>query len=436
MRALAVLLLVPAIASGDKLARGPDALLQISDVVTGLGPVTDFAFLPGSDGRMMITEKSGELKVWRPGGKAVTVARFPVDEASEKGLLGVVADPDFARTRRLFLYYSLADDAGGTRLDRHRVVSVVLRPDDSLVPGSEKLLVRGLRGPANHDGGALAIGPDGKLYIGVGDTGCNSGRPPEPPTAPTNYFPTCLSNANGKILRINLDGTIPADNPLMKIEKVPACGERCSAAIDPRVTAPPRKEIWAWGFRNPWRFWFDSRTGKLWVGDVGEITYEEIGIAVAGRHHGWPWREGPHGWPITRCSEIGPPGGPCVDPVYHCRHGGGSDGNDGDCQSITGGVIVDSCRWPEGWRGRYLFGDNANARLWTLRVNPARDGVIAGSREDLGRLAGIPVSIHLGPNGDVYLAVFPGGTGRIIKIAPQKPEVCPQALPPAKPSRK
>ncbi len=274
----------------------------------------------------------------------------------------------------------------------------------------------GLRGPANHDGGALAVGPDGKLYVGVGDSGCNTGAPPEPPRTPDNFFATCLSNANGKILRVNLDdGTAAADNPLASVAPATACGDVCGAAIGAAL-APPRPEIWAWGFRNPWRFWFDPQTGRLWVGDVGESTYEEIDVAVAGRHHGWPWREGPHGWPTSKCREVVPDTGDCVDPVYHCRHGAASGGIDGDCQSITGGAIVDAPGWPASERGRYFFADNVTGQVWSVAVSADRLSVQPGSRREVVRVgSGAPVSLRLGPEGDLYIAVLPG---RIVKLAP------------------
>ncbi len=382
--------------------------------MTGLGGTTDVAFLP--DGRMVITEKEGALKVRRQDGTVALAGTFDVDTESEKGLLGVAVDPAFASTRRLVLYYSASDAAGGTDLDRHRVVTLLLRPDDTLDRGSERVLVRGLRGPANHDGGALGFGPDGKLYVGVGDSGCNSGAPPEPPREPSNHFATCLSNANGKILRVDLDGSIPGDNPLVGMAAVTACGDVCATPVG-AVTAPPRPEIWAWGFRNPWRLWLDPVTGRLWVGDVGESTYEEIDVVEPGRHHGWPWREGPHGWPSSKCRETIPDTGDCVDPAYHCRHGEASGGIDGDCESITGGLIVDTAAWPAAARGRYYFGDNVNGRIWSLAVDGSRTGVIAGSRREEARTSGgTPVSLRLGPDGDVYLALFPG---RVAKLGPR-----------------
>lgn len=408
----------------------PDFVVE--EAVGDLGPVTDFAFLPA--GEMVILEKDGNVKVRAANGAVTVAARFPVDDASEKGMLGVAVDPAFASNRRLFLYYSLADKAGGSDLDRHHVVSVVLSPERRIDLAAQKILVRGLRGPRNHDGGGLAVGPDGKLYVGVGDTGCNSNRRPDTPYEPTNTFGTCLTNGNGKILRVELDGAIPRDNPLAGGAKVTACGRRCGDTVSPSATAAPRADIWAWGLRNPWRFWFDPKTKSLWAGDVGEITWEEITIVEKGKHHGWPWREGAAGWPRAKCDEVTPGAGACVEPVYACMHppsmgdmvrGGGKTGGgnvDADCQSITGGVILDGCPWPAAQRGLYLFGDNANARMWTLKVNAPRNGVEPRSRREVARLTGLPVSIHLGPDGAAYVASFPGDAGRVLRVRPKHPD--------------
>ncbi|HET9595942.1 MAG TPA: PQQ-dependent sugar dehydrogenase [Anaeromyxobacteraceae bacterium] len=398
-------------AGGGSPGAGP--VLALTTAQDGLGQVTDVAFLP--DGRWVITEKDGAVKVRDTAGTVHVAGTYSVDTASEKGLLGVAVDPAFATTHRIFLYYSASDAAGGTDADRQRAVSVALAADGTLDrAGSERVLVKGLRGPANHDGGALAVGPDGKLYVGVGDSGCNTGAPPEPPSTPDNFFATCLTSGNGKILRVDLDGNVPADGPLAGVSAATACGPSCGVA--PSSLAPPRPDLWAWGFRNPWRFWFDPATGLLWVGDVGEASYEEITVALPGRHHGWPWREGKHGWPIAKCRETVPDTGDCVEPVYECRHGAAAAGVDGDCQSITGGLIVDTERWPASARGRYWFSDNVNGRVWSAAVTADRRGIVAGSRREEARIdGGAAVSLRLGPEGDLYLVVLPG---RILKLGP------------------
>ena len=411
LRTLALLVVAACPASAGAAAGAPpsDPAFRVEASVAGLGPTTDLAFLP--DGRMIVTEKTGAVKLVERG-HARQIGAFPVDTRSEKGLLGVVVDPAFDRTRRLFFYYSRADAAGGTDADRNRVVSVRLGEAGALEPTSEKVLVKDLRGPANHDGGGLAIGPDGLLYVGVGDSGCNSGRRPEPPYEPTNHFATCLSSANGKILRVGLDGRVPEDNPLASIPSATACGASCAAR--PSGVAPPRREIWAWGFRNPWRFAFDPQTGLLWVGDVGEITWEELTIAEKGRHHGWPWREGRHGWPRAKCRETVSDAGECVDPVYECGRDAPA-GADGGCRSITGGAFLAGPRWPEPLRRRYVFADNANGRLWSIELTADRRGVVPGTRREIAVARGMPVSLRVGPEGDVYVAVLPG---EILRISP------------------
>lgn len=416
----------------DSLSPEAAQLFTMTPFATGLGDLTDFRFLP--DGRVLIAEKGGRVVVREEDGTLVTSATLAVDTESEKGLLGVEVDPGFEQNGFVYLYYSCAQALGAEPCDddnRHRVSRFVLASDGTIDLNSETLLVRGLRGPENHDGGALAIGPDGKLYIGVGDTGCNSAQPPGQNI--TNWFGTCLTNANGKILRVNLDGTVPADNPLVAESGVTACGATCSTQPDPANLAAPRTDIWAWGLRNPWRMWFDPQTGNLWVGDVGEVTFEELSIVTGGKHYGWPFREGGQGQDAGTCATMTPQSGDCVDPVYFCRHGPAADGIDGDCTSINGGVIVDSCRWPAPWRGRLYFGDNANGRLWSLALNDARSGPLASDagvspRGDLGVITGgLPVSFQLGPEGDLYVGVFDQAAtaGRIVQVSPIAPETCP-----------
>jgi len=396
-------------ASAQTLAAGaPQDTFQFSTAASGLGQHTDFRFLP--DGRIVLISKTGEVRIRKTDATVSVAGTFSVDTESEKGLLGVEVHPQFATNSTLFFYYSLSDSSGGTDLDRHHVVSVTLKADNTLDMATLKVLVKDLRGPANHDGGGLSLSQDGtKLFIGVGDTGCN--RSPDPPNPPGNFFPTCLTNGNGKILRVNLDGTIPSDNPLVGVSAVTACGSSCGTA--PTGTGTPRTDIWAWGFRNPWRIWVDPTTGRLWAGDVGERTREEISIVERNRHHGWPWREGTFGWPVTKCTETVPNTGNCLDPVHEL--------NRTDSQSITGGAIVDSCDWPTTFRGLYFFGDNANGKLWTLQPTPARDGVVMGSRKDFGSVGGA-VSIRPGPDGALYVASV--SSGRLIKFEPKTKVTC------------
>jgi MYXO-CTERM domain-containing protein len=416
---LVVALLTAGTAKAQTLAAGaPSNNFTLTVFVSGASQITDFRFLP--DGRVVFTQKTGEVMVRLTNGTVVQAGSFPVDTDSEKGLLGVEPHPQFGQgtNRTLFFYYSLSDAAGGTDLNRHRVVSITLADNNTLTANTETVLLQNLRGPANHDGGGLAIGPDGKLYVGVGDTGCNSNLPPGGTI--TNYTATCLTQANGKILRINLDGTIPADNPLVG-RVVPACDSTsCNANPVPvSYTGVPRTEIWSWGFRNPFRFSFDQTTGNLWVGDVGEVTYEEVNLVTKGQHYGYPYREGAFGYPLSTCATVGPQdgGAHCVDPKYFCLHGAASGGIDGNCESITGGTFLDSPSWPAAFRGLYYFGDNVLGTVWTLTPNAARDGFVSNPRVVFASGFGTPVRFIVGPDGNLYIANYTDNT--IVVISPQ-----------------
>ncbi|MBX7101180.1 MAG: PQQ-dependent sugar dehydrogenase, partial [Myxococcaceae bacterium] len=409
--------------------------------VAPLSTPTDMRFLP--DGRMIIIEKGGynqnadqdvnaRVLIRANDGTLKLAGTFPVNIYSEQGLLGVEVDPDFATNRTLYFYYSRANGAGGTATNRHRIVSIGLKNDDTLDTATESILVQNLRGPANHNGGALAIGPDRRLYIGVGDTGCNATCCPA-----NNNFASCLSNGNGKILRVELDGGIPSDNPLFGVASATACGAGCTSSISASVKAAPRTEIWAWGLRNAFRMSFDPKTGFLWAGDVGESAREEIDIIKGGKHYGYPWQEG-----VARCNQgstnssgsvcspdagicdvYTPGSGNCMPPVWDCAH------QNNVCTSITGGTFVDSCSWPATSRGNYFFGDNAAGSFWSMQVNAARDGVAAGANPVIRLLTAgagnpfkVPTSFKVGPDGNLYVVDYQDN--RVARVSPVTPLSC------------
>lgn len=409
---LASCLVVSSAAFADDLANGVNTELQLDLMVSGLSAPTGGAFLP--DGRLLITEQaSGRVLLWDGVAAPTEVGRVAVEASSERGLLGVTVDPQFETSRRVYFYYS----TGGAQAAGYALMDAAT---DLIDTANMTVLVTGMAANRNHNGGAIAFGPDGYLYLGVGDTGCNCGCAPG--TNTSNYSGTCLTALKGKVLRVDRDGGIPSDNPLVNETAVAACGQGldCRAAgTAPTGMGPPRTEIYNWGFRNPWRFAFDEQTGHLWIGDVGEVTYEEITISTGpGQHHGWPYREGMEGQPVTRCNEITPQSGDCKEPaVVYPR----SESPQTRSASVTGGVFSNHCSWPVAWHGLYWFGDYAKARVWAVTPNAARDGVDGGRTVIVTGAQG-PVHFMRGPDGGIYYLDV--NTGTLWRITPAQPVSC------------
>ena len=414
MRALFVVAavgLLPAVAIAQD-TLDPDVAdeLLLDPLISGLDAPTAAEFLP--DGRLVIIEQFGDIKLWDGQSTPRTIGTINVQTGFERGLLGLAIDPQFQSSRRLYIYYSQdgAQKAGWVTLDA--------TTDE--VAGPPTAILEGMGAGRNHNGGGIVFGPDGHLYIGVGDTGCNCSCAPGQNNR--NYFPTCLSNLQGKILRIDRDGNVPSTNPLTGNIQVPQCtGTDCRSGGDqfPSTTGPAATEIYNWGFRNPWRFAFDEQTGFLWIGDVGEISWEEVTVSTApGQHHGWPFREGANGQAVSECADTTPTSGDCREPAFEYPR---SEAPNGSQASITGGVFSNDCRWPEPWRGQYWFGDFVKARVWTLTPNTARDGV-QGERTVVVVGAGGPVHFFNGPDGGVYYVAASGGS--IFRIRPANPIDC------------
>ena len=228
-----------------------------STVAAGLVQPTAIAFRP--DGGMLVTEKGGALRLVR-GSETVTLTSLPVCTDKSMGLLGVAVDPGFSLNGFIYLYRTrpVGNEGPGCPTEPGRVNEIVrLRLEGDRVAEGPVPIFTGIRTDnGQHNGGTLRIGLDGKLYVSTGDTGVGDFLPGgfTPPGGSTNPFAQILGELPGKVLRIGLDGGIPADNPFVGV-------------------AGAREEVFAYGFRNPFRFGVDPVTGWLWLGDVGQNTW-------------------------------------------------------------------------------------------------------------------------------------------------------------------
>jgi glucose/arabinose dehydrogenase len=352
--------------------------------VGSLDQPTAIAFLP--DGRLLITEKGGNLVLF-DGSTTTTLVTIPVCSDSEMGLLGVAVDPSFSTNGFIYLYRTNAADCS-TSTGRFNGVVRVTMSGASVSLGSLTVLLSGIvTDNGNHDGGVLRIGPvDQKLYVGAGDSG--NGDNQGGPGSSTNPYAQDLTSLNGKILRLNLDGTAPVDNPFVGM------------GID-------RPEIWAYGFRNPFRMSFDGGTGKLWIGDVGDLTVEEVDIGVAGGNYSWPLCEGnlqgPPNMPQP-CARSGD-----IAPVFTYPHGGAT--SLGTC--LIGGAFAGSAFGS--MTGDYVFGDCTASEIYYLALNVTRDGFV-GSAAPVSTAAGTPSDFVQGPDGAVYYVAF--SDAEVRRLAP------------------
>jgi glucose/arabinose dehydrogenase len=382
------------------------AQLRARTYATGFTSPVAFVQDPADRTVQFVVQQDGRIRVVRAG--AVLPADFlnlasAIVSGGEQGLLGLAVPPDTETSRRVFVNFT--DRAG------HTVVARFRRSSDAVVgdPASRfDLKWNGPSGPAyiaqpfsNHNGGNLVFGPDGYLYVGLGDGG--SGNDP----AHRAQTPAELL---GKMLRIDVgvaDGDaigyrVPADNPFAGVSGT-------------------RPEIWSFGLRNPWRYSFDDParggTGALLIGDVGQNQWEEIDYEPAnrgGRNYGWRNREGQHDNVTTR-----PPAFlPLVDPIHEYTRTSGA--------SVTGGYVYRGTLLGPSFRGRYFFADFISARVWSLAliVDPssgaARASDLVEHTAELGG-SGLGNVSSFGVDADGELYVVSYSTGRVLKITNAAP---------------
>jgi glucose/arabinose dehydrogenase len=339
-----------------------EGLVTLTEVATAEAPTAGAA---GPDGTVWIAERPGRVRVLDDQGLGEPVLDITAETTTdgERGLLGIAFDPDFAH-----LYLSFTDRDGHTRIDELAVTGGRLRPE------TRRTVLTQEQPFANHNGGDLGFGPDGMLYIGLGDGGGGG----DPLGAGQD-----LGNLLGALLRIDPagggDGTgyaIPPDNPFVD---------------EPGA----RPEIWAYGLRNPWRFSFDASTGDLWIADVGQSSWEEIDSAPAGdgagANYGWSRMEGTRPYSDRTEPEAH------VPPVHEYR----SDG--GRC-SVTGGYVYRGEAIPA-LRGEYVFSDYCDGVIRTLDRQR--------QETSLGVSGGSVVAFAQGPDLELYVLDLAGPVYRI-----------------------
>ncbi|UII18961.1 PQQ-dependent sugar dehydrogenase [Fulvivirga ligni] len=307
----------------------PEISLKATMVIDTMEALTDIAFPPNGD--LWVTEQSGKISVIRDGELQeellldITDKTVPMHNGyEERGILGIALHPDFEHNNKFYLHYSRPSTEGSNHTS---VVSEFTFNGATADADSERVILTQEQPDGNHNGGCVKFGPDGYLYISFGDGG---GQHDEHGAIGNGQD---LTTWLGKILRIDVNAespyVVPADNPFVN-------------------TTDARPEIWAYGFRNPYRMSFDKSTGKLFVGEVGQDLWEEVDIIEKGGNYGWKILEGTHchnseNKPDSSCDKS-----LMIMPIAEYSHKVGV--------SITGGFVYQGETIPE-LKGRYVFAD-------------------------------------------------------------------------------
>lgn len=363
---------------GTTIKQQPPLQITLTSVATGFTSPLDIENAGDGSGRLFVVEQGGTIRILQNGNVLSTPfldITAKVTSGGETGLLGLTFHPGYAQNSRFYLNY--------TRTTGGQLQTVIAEYQSSAGnpnvadPNSERILLTVNQPFANHNAGQLAFGADGMLYFGLGDGG--SGGDPFGNGQNTQVL-------LGKMLRIDVDHTstgkqyaIPADNPFVNGGGLP--------------------EIWAYGFRNPWRFSFDAPTGRMFVADVGQDAFEEIDIVTKGNNYGWNVMEGTHCFnPATGCSMTG-----LTLPIIDYSHSEGV--------TVIGGFVYHGTLIPA-MQNAYVFGDFSNGKMWILQEpttnNWTRTLVLSSGRQisSFGR----------DEAGELYVADY---TGSVLQVRPQ-----------------
>ncbi len=325
------------------------------------------AFAP--DGRLFVCQQGGQLRVVKNGALLATpFVSLTVDSNGERGLLGVAFDPNFATNSFVYVYYTATTPQVHNRVSRFTASTA--NPDVAQA-GSEVAILdlNNLSSATNHNGGAIHFGSDGKLYIAVGENA-------DPANSQT------IGNLLGKILRINPDGTLPADNPT----SFPGIAGSTSGI---------NRAIWSVGLRNPYTFTFQPVSGRMFINDVGQNSWEEINDGISGSNYGWSICEG-------ACV---PPNANFRDPLFQYGHGNSATTG---C-AITGGAFYNpsTANFPVDYVGKYFYAEFCTG--WIRRFDPA-----TGTDTSFATGISNPVDLIVTADGSLYYLAR--GTGSVFMV--------------------
>ena len=364
---------------------------------------------PGDNSRLFVLEKPGRILVVdlaHPSARVfLDLTERVGDDAVEQGVLALAFHPDWRRNRQFYVWYTSCHTRGFTTVREDRLARFLISADnpDAGDPASEQILLAQADEAPNHNGGELLFGPDGYLYLSLGDEGAANDHFQNSQRIDKNFF--------SGLLRLDVDrragnlppnphpavraGTylVPADNPFVGATSFNGL------PVDP---ARVHTEYWAVGLRNPWRMSFDPATGWLWCGDVGQDLHEEVDLLVRGGNYGWNFREG--NFPFRRGA---PPGAKFTDPVWDYPH---TPADPKKC--ITGGLVYHGERCAD-LEGKYLFADYVTGEIWAL--TPDGNKPVGPERVQQIAEASAIVSFARDPrNGDVLLASI--SRGQILRL--------------------
>jgi hypothetical protein len=351
---------------------------RLIPIASALGPITDIQSHPEYKDHVFVAIKNGELKACNLlDGNCTVLLSVDTANISELGFLGIAFHPQFKSNRLIYLRYDVESSPQKykNRLSELKLEESGLKKDDSY---KERIILEVEQPTTEHSGGQIAFGSDGYLYVALGDGG-----------SPTDARK--LSSFRGKILRIDINS---------RTSKSDKNGAYQSPSTNPFLGKDDaRPEIWAWGFRNPWRFSFDEKD-RMWVADVGENQYEELNIAEKGKDHGWNIKEGKACFRDAKeCATLENDVEPFL--VY-----GRDDGN-----AIIGGYVYENNDISE-LHGKYIFGDGVSGRIWAL------DSSVAPTKENpplssLGRWPLFITTFGRDASGRVYVGSLSGELYRI-----------------------